>query len=304
MFLAIVATTFLAVVAAAGYWGMSFESSGREILENQALLRTHLQTANARDAIRGDVFAALEVGTQKASSSTETISKDAEATSELTALEKNLQGQFQQHKSDITANLKELSTNASGIDVKKALASSAENLVNYVSSSEQLIALALSYPESARLSLQSFLSSYTELEGSLKLASDALLRQSTYSLETERATAMRNRSVIVTIATLALVTLSVGIGQLREAMSQIETSTQQNAALVEQATASADSIEQQARRLVELSTVFNTGAHHDVEKAAPTLATRERRVTPLPRQAIRQNQSSGLAAVEDDWKSF
>jgi len=47
-----------------------------------------------------------------------------------------------------------------------------------------------------------------------------------------------------------------GIGQVSEAVSQLDTVTQQNAALVEESAAAADSLDQQARRLVEAVGVF------------------------------------------------
>ncbi len=50
---------------------------------------------------------------------------------------------------------------------------------------------------------------------------------------------------------------SEGIGQITKAMEQLDEVTQQNAALVEQAAAAAASLEQQARDLKELVSVFH-----------------------------------------------
>jgi methyl-accepting chemotaxis protein len=211
MFLALVATTFLVVVAAAGYWGMSFESSGREILENQALLRNHLQAVNAHDAIRADLFAALEVGTQKGQKaiSGDESNNSGSDTGDTTDLEKNVRDEFAKHKSSINADLGQLKAKATNVDLKNALAVSSADLTNYVSSAEQLINSALSDPESARLSLATFLDSYQAIDASLKSVSDVLDRESARSLDAERATANRNRSSILTLSGLAILTLGL-----------------------------------------------------------------------------------------------
>ncbi|NLC24818.1 MAG: methyl-accepting chemotaxis protein, partial [Oxalobacter sp.] len=50
-----------------------------------------------------------------------------------------------------------------------------------------------------------------------------------------------------------------GIEQVNQAMTQMDEVTQQNAALVEQATAAAESLQDQATSLVQLVSIFNTG---------------------------------------------
>ena len=52
---------------------------------------------------------------------------------------------------------------------------------------------------------------------------------------------------------------TAGIDQINQAMGQMDTVTQQNAALVEEAAAAAQSLEQQARRMVDVVSVFNLG---------------------------------------------
>jgi methyl-accepting chemotaxis protein len=47
-----------------------------------------------------------------------------------------------------------------------------------------------------------------------------------------------------------------GIDQINQAITQLDNVTQQNAALVEQAAAAADSLNQQAARMVEVVSVF------------------------------------------------
>ena len=52
---------------------------------------------------------------------------------------------------------------------------------------------------------------------------------------------------------------SDGIQQVNQAVSQMDTVTQQNAALVEEAAAAAESLQDQAGKLVEVVSIFNTG---------------------------------------------
>jgi methyl-accepting chemotaxis protein-1 (serine sensor receptor) len=49
---------------------------------------------------------------------------------------------------------------------------------------------------------------------------------------------------------------SQGVGQVGEAVMQMDQVTQQNAALVEQSAAAADSLQQQAKKLVQAVSVF------------------------------------------------
>ncbi len=64
---------------------------------------------------------------------------------------------------------------------------------------------------------------------------------------------------------------SSGIQQVNQAVSEMDSNTQQNAALVEQASAAAVSLEDQARRLREAVAVFKLSSGHviDVEPAEP-----------------------------------
>lgn len=67
---------------------------------------------------------------------------------------------------------------------------------------------------------------------------------------------------------------STGIGQVNVAITQMDETTQQNAALVEQASAAAQSLTQQAQGLREAVSVFNVGDHRTASGSAamePTL---------------------------------
>ena len=86
---------------------------------------------------------------------------------------------------------------------------------------------------------------------------------------------------------------SSGIEQVNQAITQMDEGTQQNAALVEQASASAESMRQQAAQLVEAVSAFRTAA---AAAAAPPASTRgpaahaapRAPVAPVPTPARRQ----------------
>jgi hypothetical protein len=103
-----------------------------------------------------------------------------------------------------------------------------------------------------------------------------------------------------------------GIAHVGDAVQQLDQVTQQNAALVEQSAAAAESLKQQAQRLVEAVGVFRLGegemrtaiAHAQassrdvVRQAAPVAAPAPQAVEPtLARRAA-------PAAGDDDWQSF
>ncbi len=65
---------------------------------------------------------------------------------------------------------------------------------------------------------------------------------------------------------------TTGIGQINDAVMQLDQVTQQNAALVEESAAAADSLSQQASQLVQAVAVFNIG-HSENHHAAPLART-------------------------------
>ncbi|CAN7738482.1 methyl-accepting chemotaxis protein [Acidovorax sp. LjRoot66] len=78
---------------------------------------------------------------------------------------------------------------------------------------------------------------------------------------------------------------SSGVGQVGEAITQMDQATQQNAALVEQSAAAADSLKTQAGQLVEAVAVFRLGAdHHAAPVAAPRPASNASRLLPTSGQ--------------------
>ncbi|MGX9218343.1 methyl-accepting chemotaxis protein [Massilia varians] len=62
---------------------------------------------------------------------------------------------------------------------------------------------------------------------------------------------------------------SAGIGQVNEAIGQMDEATRQNAALVQQATAAAAALEEEAERLAQVVSVFRLEAANDDALAAP-----------------------------------
>jgi methyl-accepting chemotaxis protein len=59
---------------------------------------------------------------------------------------------------------------------------------------------------------------------------------------------------------------SAGIEQINRAVTEMDTVTQQNAALVEEAASAADALKQQAAHLDTLVGVFQLQGHHDVAR--------------------------------------
>ena len=72
---------------------------------------------------------------------------------------------------------------------------------------------------------------------------------------------------------------STGIGQVGDAVSQLDHVTQQNAALVEESAAAADSLSEQAAKLVKAVGVFKL-AHQERENVVRTIATSHRLGSP------------------------
>jgi len=72
----------------------------------------------------------------------------------------------------------------------------------------------------------------------------------------EIVTSIRRVTDLVAEISSANVAQSSGVQQVGEAVSQMDQATQQNAALVEESAAAAESLRDQAQRLVEVVSVF------------------------------------------------
>jgi len=108
-----------------------------------------------------------------------------------------------------------------------------------------------------------------------------------------------------------------GIGQVNQAVANLDQMTQQNAALVEEASAAAASMSEQAQRLSQVVAVFNVGSG---AVAAPRATPRAPATVPVKPAAVRpqvakpaakaapariaQAKASVAAGADDDWESF
>ncbi|MBN6101644.1 cache domain-containing protein [Xanthomonas sp. CFBP 8703] len=101
---------------------------------------------------------------------------------------------------------------------------------------------------------------------------------------------------------------SSGIEQVNQTVTQMDEATQQNAALVEEASASARALEEEARLLSEAAAVFRLGTGGGSNPAAATpvraaparAASRPAAAKPAPRQAAGKR----AAVTETDWAEF
>jgi len=138
---------------------------------------------------------------------------------------------------------------------------------------------------------------------------------------------IRRVSDIVAEITTASVEQSSGISQVGDAIGQMDTVTQQNAALVEESAAAAESLKGQAQQLVQAVAVFKmpqeatAGSTHSSVASANAVAVERRgpkRATNVTRPAFKAmptrapaptSESSRVAATSaktgtDDWASF
>ncbi|OUR71296.1 hypothetical protein A9Q78_10215 [Methylophaga sp. 41_12_T18] len=92
-----------------------------------------------------------------------------------------------------------------------------------------------------------------------------------------------------------------GIGQVNTAIGQMDEMTQQNAALVEEAAAASESMDEQGKGLQRLMSFFDTGVDSGVT-AAPT-APASARPTAAPK-AKRPSKPAASASSDDEWDEF
>ncbi|WP_368922874.1 methyl-accepting chemotaxis protein [Comamonas aquatica] len=88
-----------------------------------------------------------------------------------------------------------------------------------------------------------------------------------------------------------------GIGQVNQAVSNLDQMTQQNAALVEESSAAATSMNEQAQRLADVVAVFNVGQGAVAALARPTVAAPAVRTAAAPAQRGAQGVASVQPAV-------
>jgi methyl-accepting chemotaxis protein len=100
---------------------------------------------------------------------------------------------------------------------------------------------------------------------------------------------------------------SAGIEQVNQAVGQMDEMTQQNAALVEQAAAAAESLQDQAAKLAEAVSVFRLDGSSGQRAALPVL---REVVTPLPQSrprvapAARPKKLAAAGGGNEEWEEF
>ena len=103
---------------------------------------------------------------------------------------------------------------------------------------------------------------------------------------------------------------SAGIGQVNQAITQMDSVTQQNAALVEEAAAAAKSLQEQAANLARVVSVFklDESVAAGANMPLPSTPRPSARPTALPaapaRRAITSAADRKAAASGDDWEEF
>ncbi len=134
----------------------------------------------------------------------------------------------------------------------------------------------------------------------------------------EIVASVRRVSDVIGEIAAASVEQSTGIEEVNGAIVQMDAVTQQNAALVEQSAAAAESMQQQAKALADVVSVFRTGSGaehvHASARGPSTAATKPKMVAAPARPVTRQPTAQpGPAArkplaaarsVESDWEEF
>ncbi|MBV8634083.1 MAG: methyl-accepting chemotaxis protein, partial [Burkholderiaceae bacterium] len=137
----------------------------------------------------------------------------------------------------------------------------------------------------------------------------------------EMVTSVQHVADIMSEITAASQEQSAGIGEVNQAIAQMDEMTQQNAALVEQAAAAAESMQEQAALLADAVSVFKLGDHDRAPRrrvAAPAPASVPARAAPAPAPAEEEEAPASEVALaprtprapvvapasNDDWEEF
>ena len=128
----------------------------------------------------------------------------------------------------------------------------------------------------------------------------------------EVVTSVKRVADIISEITAASVEQSTGIEQVNQAIAQMDKVTQQNAALVEEAAAAAESMKEQAQGLTQSVSVFHleAGAPRVAKAAAPKALAAPRTVAaksiakPAAAPAPAKRASTTLEHNEGEWKEI
>jgi len=130
-----------------------------------------------------------------------------------------------------------------------------------------------------------------------RLVNDAGLSMSEIVEQVKRVT-----DLIAEIASAAI-EQSSGIGQINDAVSQMDQVTQQNAALVEQSAAAAASLKEQAVRLAEAVAVFKVGGMQKREPVAEVQASAKTVGRPLGNGSVSSIESKPMSLSSNGMRS-
>jgi len=136
----------------------------------------------------------------------------------------------------------------------------------------------------------------------------------------EIVTSIKRVTDIMAEISAASIEQSSGIEQVNTAITQMDDVTQQNAALVEQAAAAAESLEEQAQQMVQVVTRFKLEENGQPQKVMPEKkSSRAEAVSskniakkvgkPTPKKQTKTNASNAVPAPkateqDDDWQEF
>ncbi|WP_227983037.1 methyl-accepting chemotaxis protein [Dickeya poaceiphila] len=117
---------------------------------------------------------------------------------------------------------------------------------------------------------------------------------------------IRQVADIVSDMAAATIEQSQGIGQVHLAIGQMDTVTQQNAALVEEASAASQSLQEQASMLSDLVSAFKISRdHHDVmAKKVATEVTSAMTIKPQLTSGLTSRPAIASHQANDNWDSF
>jgi methyl-accepting chemotaxis protein len=129
---------------------------------------------------------------------------------------------------------------------------------------------------------------------------------------TEIVTAVKKVSDIIAEIAAAAEEQSLGIEQVNTAVSQLDEVTQKNAAMVEQAAAASESMDEQSRGLIKLMDFFHLGddAREQLTMQRPTRAqapteSARRQAPAAPKQpASAPRRAAAQSSAADDWEQF
>jgi len=102
----------------------------------------------------------------------------------------------------------------------------------------------------------------------------------------------------------ATIEQTAGIGQVSEAVVQLDRATQQNAALVEESAAAAESLRHQASHLTEMVSVFKLGEQTTRPTAAPAQRPAAPRSLPMARATDAPTPKAATVVGADQWETF